>query len=96
MSFTLGVAVIGPRLHTMFAVRWFALPCRGVHVVAVPFGVGRGIIISYAVIAVFAEAGFGAVPTSSLWLLHEGIILRCILPFLVIVFFGCIHHVYIV
>ena len=87
MISTLGVAVIGQWLRTMFAIRWLVLLCR--------FGVGRGLILSCTVIAVFAEAGFGAAPTSSLWLLLEGIILRCILPFLVIVFFGCIHHVYI-
>ena len=96
MSFILGVAVIGQRLRTMFAVRWLILLCRWVHVVVVSFGVDRGIILSCAVIVVFAEAGFGAAPTSLLWLLLEGIILRCILPFLVIVFFGCIYHVYIV
>ena len=41
------------------------------------------------------EAGLGAALTPSLWLLLEGIFLRCFLPFLVIIFFGCIHHVYI-
>ena len=96
MSFILGVAVIGQRLRTMFAVRWFILLCRWVHVVVVSSGVDRGIIFSCAVIAVFAEAGFGAAPTPSLWLLLEGAILRCILPFLIIVLFGCIHHIYIV
>ena len=93
ISFTLGVAVIGRRLCTMFAVRWFILLCRWV---VVSSGVDRGIIFSCAVIAVLAEAGFGAATTPSLWLLLEGAILRCILPFLVIVFFGCIHHIYIV
>ena len=96
MSFILGVAVIGQRLRTMFVARWFILLCRWVRVVIVSSGADWGIIFSCAVIAVFAEAGFGAAPTSSLWLLLEGIILRCILPFLLIVFFGCIHHVYIV
>ena len=96
MSFTLGVAVMGQRLRTMFVVRWLILLCRWVHVVVVSSRVDRGIILSCAIIIVFAEAGFGAAPTSSLWLLLEGIILRYILPFLVVVFFGCIHHVYIV
>ena len=96
MSFILGVAVIGQRFCIMFAVRWLILLHRWVHVVVVFFGVDRGIILSCAVIVGFAEAGFGATPTSSLWLLLEGPILRCFLPFLVVVFFGCIHHVYIV
>ena len=89
MSFILGVAVIGQRLRTVFSVRWFTLLCRWVCVVIVSSGVDRGIIFSCVVIAVFAEAGFGAAPTSSLWSL------LCILLFLVIVFFGCMHHVYI-
>ena len=96
MSFTLGVAVIGQWLRTMFAVRWFIQLCRWVHVVVICFGVDRGIILSCAVIAVFPDVGFGAAPTSSLWLLLEGITLHYIPLFLVIVFFGCIHHVYIV
>ena len=45
---------------------------------------------------VSAEAGFGAALTLPLWLLLEGTTLRCALPFLVIVFFGCVHHVYII
>ena len=96
MSFILGIAVIGQRLRTMFAVCWFILLYRWVNVVIVSSGVDWGGIVSCAVIAVFAEAGFGAAPTLSLWLLLEGAILRCILPFLVIAFFGCIHHVYVV
>ena len=54
VSFTLGVAVIGQRLRTMFGVRWFILLCRWVHVVIVCFGVDRGIILSCVVIDVFA------------------------------------------
>ena len=96
MSFILGVAVIGQRLRTMFVVRWFILLCRWVRVVVVSSGVDRGIIFSCTVIAVFAEAGFGKAPTPSLWLLLEGAILRCILPFLIIVFFGGVHHVYVI
>ena len=96
ISFTLGVAVIGQRLRTMFTVRWLTLLCRWVHVVVVSSRVDRGNILSCAVIAVFAEAGFGAAPTSSLWLLLEGTILHCFFPFLVVVFFGCIHRAYIV
>ena len=95
MSFILGVDVIGQRLRTMFAVRWFILLYRWVNVVVVSSGVDWGVIFSCAVIAVFAEPGFGAAPMPSLWLLLEGAILRCILPFLVIIFFGCIHHVYV-
>ena len=87
MISTLGVAVIGQWLRTMFSVRWLVLLCC--------FGVDRGLILSCVVIAVFAEAGFGAASASSLWLLLEGVILRCILPFLIIVFLWCIHHVYI-
>ena len=75
---------------------WVILLHRWVHVVVVSFRVDRGIILSCAIIVVFAEAGFGAAPTSSLWLLLEGTILHCILLFLIVVFFGCIHHVYIV
>ena len=96
MSFTLGIAVIGQRLRTMFTVRWFILLCRWVRVVVVSSGVDRGVIFSCAVIAVLAEAGFGAAPTPSPWLLLEGAILCCILLFLGIVFFGCVHHVYII
>ena len=96
MIFTLGVAVIGQRLRTMFAVRWFILFCRWVNVVVVSSGVDRGVIFSCAVIAVFAEAGFGAPLTPPLLLLLEGTILHCVLPFLVVVFFGCVHHVYII
>ena len=96
MSFILGVAVIAQRLRTVFAVRWFILLCRWVRVVVVSSGVDRGIIFSCAVIAVFATAGFGAAPTPSFWLLLKGTIPHCILPFLIIVFFGCIHHIYIV
>ena len=96
MNFTLGISVIGRRLWTMFTVPWLILLYRWVRVVVVSSGVDRGIIFSCAVIAIFAEARFGAAPTSSLWLLLEGTILRCILPFLIVVFFGCIHHVYIV
>ena len=92
MSFILGVAVIGQWLRTMFAVRWFILLCRWVRVVVVSSGVDRGVIFSCAVLA---EAGFGAAPTPTLCLLLEGAILLCILPFLVIVFFGCMHHVYV-
>ena len=80
----------------MFTVPWLILLHRWVHVVVVSFGVDRGNILSCVVIAVFAEKGFGAAPTSSLWLLLEGTILHYIIPFLVVVFLGCVHHVYIV
>ena len=93
MSFTLGVAVIGQRLRTMFAVRWLILLHRWVHVVIVSFGVNQGIILSCAVVAVFTVAGFREAPTASLWWLIEGIILRCIIT---IAFFWRVHHVYIV
>ena len=96
MSFILGVAVFGQRIRTMFAVCWFILLCRRVNVVVVSSGVDWGVIFSCAVIAIFAEAGFGAAPTPTLWLLLEGAILRCILPFLVIVFFRGVHHVYVI
>ena len=96
ISFTLGVAVIGQLLRTMFTVRWLILFCRWVHVVVVSSGVDQGIIFSCVVIAVFAEAGFGAAPASTLCLFLGGVILRRLLPFLIIVFFGCIHHVYII
>ena len=56
ISFILGVAVIGQRLRTMFAVRWLVLLCRWVNVVVVSSGVDRGVIFSCAVIAVLAEA----------------------------------------
>ena len=85
ISFTLGIAVIGRRLRTMFAVRWFIPLCRWIYLVVISFGVDQGIILSCADIAVFSEAGFGAAPTSSFCFLLEGIILRCILPFLAIV-----------
>ena len=92
----LWIAVIGRLLRAMFGVPWLVLLHHWVHGVVVSFGVDRGVILSCVVIAIFTVAGFKAAPTSSLWFLLEGIILRCILPFLVIVFFGCIHHVYIV
>ena len=95
MSFILGVAVFGQRIRTMFAICWFILLYSWVNVVVVSSGVDWGVIFSCAVIVVFAEAGFGAAPTPSLWFLLDGAILRCILPFLVIVLFGCIHHIYI-
>ena len=77
---------------------WAVVPVRLLHRHPYPrcFGVDRGVILSCAVIAVFTVPGFGVAPTSSLWLLLEGTILRYILPFLIVVFFGCIHHVYIV
>ena len=96
MSFILSVAMFGQQIRTMFAVCWFILLYRLVNVVVISSRVDRGVIFSCAVIAIFAEAGFGAAPTSSLWLLLEGTILRCILPFIVVVSFGCIHHIYIV
>ena len=48
------------------------------------------------VIVISVEAGFGAVLASSLWLLFEGISLLCVLPFIVVVFFWCVHHVYVI
>ena len=66
MSFILSVAVIGQRLRTMFAVRWFILLYRWVRVVVVSSGVDRDIVFSCAVIAVFAEAGLGSAPTAPL------------------------------
>ena len=47
-------------------------------------------------IIVSAEVGFGAAFTPPLWLPLKGTTLRCILPFLVVVLFGCIHHIHIV
>ena len=74
----------------MFIVPWLILLHHWVHGVVVSFGVGRGIILSCAAIAVFGVAGFGAAPSL------ERIILCCILRFLAVVFFGCVHHVYII
>ena len=65
MSFIFGIALIEQRLRTMFDVRWLILLCRWVHVVVVSSGVDRDVIFSCAVIAVFAEAGFGTAPTRS-------------------------------
>ena len=96
MSFTLDAVVIGQQLCTMFAVRWLILLHHWVHVVVVSFVVDRDIILSCAVIAVFAVAGLNAAPTLALWLLLKRVILRCILPFLAVVFFGCVHHVYVI
>ena len=57
-------------------------------VVVVPFGVDRSVDPSGALADIFTVAGFGAASASSLWLLLEGVIPHCILPFLIIVFFG--------
>ena len=46
-------------------------------------------------IVISAEAGFGAALTPPLSLLIEGTSLRCVLPFLVVVFLWCVHHVYV-
>ena len=46
MSFTLGVAVIGQRLRTMFVVPWLILLHCWVHWAIVAFRVVRGIILS--------------------------------------------------
>ncbi len=46
-------------------------------------------------IVISVEAGFGAALTPPLCLLLEGTTLRRVLPFLVVVFFWCVHHVYV-
>ena len=69
---------------------------RPQNVVAVPIflGVVRGIIFSCAGITIFTVAWFGsASPMSLLRLLLRRLILNCMLFFLVIAFFGGIHHV---
>ena len=93
INFTLGIGVIWCRLRTMFTIPWLILLHRWVHGVVVSFGVDRGIILSCAVVVVFTVAGFRAAPSSLLWCLLEGIILRCIIA---IAFFWCVHHIYII
>ena len=44
ISFTLGVSVVGQRLCTVFAVRWFIQLCRWVLVVVVSSGVDWSVI----------------------------------------------------
>ena len=78
----------------MFAVPWLILLYRWVYRVVVIVRVIRGIILSSAVIGVFAEAGFGAVPMSLLWLCLGRLVLDWL--FLVLALFGCIHHVYVI
>ena len=92
MRFILYIAVFGHQIRTMFAICSFIVLCRWVNVVVVSSGVDWSVIFSCAVIAVFVEAGFGGAPTPMLCLLLGGVILRCLVA---IVFFRCIHHVYV-
>ena len=60
------------------------------------FGIVRSIIFSCACIAVFSTAWFrAALLTSVLWLYLRRFILGWVLLIVAIVFFGCIHHVYV-
>ena len=62
----LRVAVVGRWFNAVFFVRWLTLLYRWVCMSVVSSGVDRGVIFSCAVVAVFAEAGFGAASVSSL------------------------------